>query len=312
MKTDPNPPAGVTPERVAPVTLQIPAEVSIPSSGVYMNEKHAYWLNGDGPVPSVTTVLGVMDKPAVGVFKAKEAARAMFRRMITNPPAVLDEDEGIKWALQEADKVRDKAASLGSSVHLLADLEGQPLGASESPYKGFQVSDDTLPYLEAYRGFLARYSASSIVSSEHAVWSLNGYAGTYDLMMMIPCEICRQEDIEGSCAEPELWLIDIKTSGKGPYPEWGLQLAGYRWADYIVLPGDPTLYPMPEIQRAGVLHLRPDLYNVGSPDKGWRLIEYPITYALDYVPFLAALELYKWKESKRFTKSKLIGRQSKR
>jgi len=162
-----------------------------------------------------------------------------------------------------------------------------PSGASETAYKGFQVSDDTIPYLEAYRGFLARYSASSIVSSEHAVWSLQGYAGTYDLLMMI---------------EDELWLLDIKTSGKGPYPEWGLQLAGYRWADYIVLENDPVLYPMPQIQRAGVLHLRPDLYL----DTGWRLIEYPITKALDYRAFLSALELWRWRDSKRFTKSKLL------
>jgi len=101
----------------------------------------------------------------------------------------------------------------------------------------------------------------------------------------------------------ELWLIDIKTSGKGPYPEWGLQLAGYRWADYIVLENDPVLYPMPQIQRAGVLHLRPDLYR----DTGWRLIEYPISYDLDYRKgFLAALELYRWREGKRFTKSRLL------
>jgi len=254
-----------------------------------MTPGHEYYLNGDGPVPSVTTVLGIMDKPAVGVFKAKEAARAIIRRTYDRESGALwdDEDEAIKWALKEADKVRDTAASLGSSVHLLADLEGMPLRASETAYKGFQVSDDTIPYLEAYRGFLARYSASSIVSSEHAVWSLQGYAGTYDLLMTI---------------DGELWLIDIKTSGKGPYPEWGLQLAGYRWADYIVLPGDPVLYPMPQIQRAGVLHLRPDLYT----DTGWRLIEYPITKALDYRAFLSALELWRWRESKRFTKSRLM------
>jgi len=275
-------PAGVTPDRVATEKV----------AGVLMNDKHQYWLNGDGPVPSVTTILGIMDKPAVGVFKAKEAARAIYRAdmALSVNPALATEDDAIRWALAQADKVRDTAANLGSSVHLLADLvglEGLPPEATENGYKGFQVSDDTIPYLEAYRGFLARYSASSIVSSEHAVWSLQGYAGTYDLLMTI---------------DGELWLIDIKTSGKGPYPEWGLQLAGYRWADYIVLPNDPVLYPMPQIQRAGVLHLRPDLYL----DTGWRLIEYPITKALDYRAFLSALELWRWRDSKRFTKSKLL------
>ena len=291
-------PAGVTPDRVASGT------VAATSTGVHMTPGHEYYLNGDGPVPSVTTVLGIMDKPAVGVFKAKEAVRALYRLDIHTLHSA-SEEEQIKWALAQADKVRDTAASLGSSVHLLADLEGMALGGQESAYKGFQVSDDTIPYLEAYRGFLARYSASSIVSSEHAVWSLQGYAGTYDLMMNMTCQECVAlgHSTDDLCSEPELWLIDIKTSGKGPYPEWGLQLAGYRWADYIVLPGDPVLYPMPQIQRAGVLHLRPDLYL----DTGWRLIEYPISYDLDYRKgFLAALELYRWREGKRFTKSKLL------
>jgi hypothetical protein len=254
-----------------------------------MTPDHRYYWNGKGPVPSVTTVLGIMDKPAVVQWKAKESARAMFRALAAGAepaPEPVTEEEMINWAVREADKARDTAASLGSSVHLLADLVGQYPGGSESPYKGFQVSDDTIPYLTAYRGFLGRYSASSIVSSEHIVWSLNGYAGTYDLIMLI---------------DGELWLIDIKTS-KGFYPEYGLQLAGYRWADSIILPGNPEAYPMPQIQRTGVLHLRPDQYS----DTGWRLIEYPTTYEKDYIAFLACLELYRWKSEGRFTKSRLV------
>lgn len=271
--------AGGTPERVAPGTV----------TGAYMNDKHEYWYNGIGPVPSVTTILGIVDKPAVGIFKAKEAARAVFRAF---PAGHLsgDEDEVIKWALQEADKARDKAAELGSSVHLLADL----VGSDESDSTGFEVGSDTFPYIKAYRGFLDVYGASSIVSSEHIVWSLNGYAGTYDFILRSGCEL------HSFC----LWLIDIKTSGKGPYPEWGLQLAGYRWADSIIIPGDVRSYPMPEIHHTAVLHLRPDLY----PDTGWRLIEYPTSYEKDYIAFLAALELWRWRKEGRFLKSKLLPR----
>lgn len=279
--------AGGTPERVAPGTV----------TGAYMNDKHEYWYNGIGPVPSVTTILGIMDKPAVGIFKAKEAARAVYREAVFSPHAdrlEASEEDVIKWALKEADKARDTAAELGSSVHLLADLVGQYPGGQESPYSGFQVSDDTIPYIEAYRGFLEAYDRSSIVSSEHIVWSLNGYAGTYDFILRSGCEL------HSFC----LWLIDIKTSGKGPYPEWGLQLAGYRWADSIIIPGDVRSYPMPEIHHTAVLHLRPDLY----PDTGWRLIEYPTSYEKDYIAFLAALELWRWRKEGRFLKSKLLPR----
>jgi hypothetical protein len=55
---------------------------------------------------------------------------------------------------------------------------------------------------------------------------------------------------------------------------------------------------MPEIHKAGVLHLRPDQY----PDTGWRLIEYPITYEKDYMTFLGALEVYRWRKEGRFLK----------
>lgn len=279
-------PAGGTPGGLASSTVAPKSMV-----GAYMTPDHRYYFNGEGPAPSVTTVLGILDKPAVVIWKARETARAI----LTNPdeyivPAddptfAVTLDQRINAAVKAADKQRDTAASLGSSVHLLADMEGMGLGASEKAEKGFQVSDDTIPYLNAFRGFLDRYSASSIVSSEKVVWSLNGYAGTYDLLMTI---------------EDELWLIDIKTS-KGYYPEYGLQLAGYRWGDYIILPGNPVPYPMPHIKRTGVLHLRPDQY----PDTGWRLIEYPTTYKQDYIAFLAAVELYKWKAEGRFTKSKL-------
>jgi hypothetical protein len=127
-----------------------------------------------------------------------------------------------------------------------------------------------------------------VVSSEKAVYSLNGYCGTYDLLVLFECDCHRG-----------LWLIDIKTS-KSYYPEYGLQLAAYRWADYIVLPGDPHLYPMPDIQHTGILHLRPDQYQ-----EGWRLIEYPTTYEDDYLVFLGALEAFRWRKANRFSKSVL-------
>ena len=264
------------------MTLELPnlnVKALMPA-GVFMTDDHRYYFNGHGPNVSVTTVLDIMSKPALITWKAQEAARAMYRDL----PDLrkMTEQDAVNWAVKEADKARDTAARIGSGVHLLADMASR---ASESDSKGFGVSEQEEPYLDAFTDFLGRYSASSIVSSEKAVWSENGYAGTYDLLMLI---------------NDELWLIDIKTS-KGYYPEYGLQLAGYRWADAIVLPNDPRVYPMPQIQRTGVLHLRPDQY----PDTGWRLVEYPTDYKADFIPFLGLLEAWKWRNEGRFTKSRL-------
>lgn len=288
--------AGVTPDRVAQPTVaasdqpsQYPAAgYDFTTAGLLMTTDHRYYFNGQGPWPSVTTVIGILDKPAVVQWKARETARAILKDpdtyvVSTDDPTYLSGlDERINAAVRSADSQRDTAAKLGTSVHLLANI----VGASESAVDGFQLSEQEKPYVDAFRGFLAFLEAQggTIVSSEHAVWNLNGYAGTYDLILSL---------------RDQLWLIDIKTS-KGYYPEYGLQLAAYRWGENIALPGDPRLYPMPEIQRTGVLHLRPDQY----PDSGWRLIEYPTTER-DYIAFLAALDLFNWKSEGRFQKSVL-------
>lgn len=277
---------------VAPASVATPTVVDLSSVlpvGAFRTSDHRYYFNGQGPVPGVTSVLEVMSKPALITWKAKETGRAIYRMMLEPQrwegmgPEV-DEEQAILWALKAADQSRDKAAKLGSSIHLLADMASR---ASESDSAGFTVSDEEFPYLTAWKGFLAFLEAQGgrIISSEHMIWSLNGYGGTYDLIVEM--------------AE-ELWMLDIKTS-KGYYPEYGLQLAAYRWADSIIVEGTPTAYPMPEIQRAGVLHLRPDQY----PDTGWRLVEYPITYEKDYMAFLGCLEVYRWRQEDRFSKSNL-------
>lgn len=289
------PRAPVAAETVQVVTDLVNALIPV---GAFRTDDHRYYMNGEGPNPSVTTVLSILDKPAIVTWKAKETARALMHADTTQL-AGMSEDEQILWALKEADKARDTAASLGSSVHLLADLIGNAPQGQEKPLEGFEISKEQYPYVQAYRHFLDRYDASSIVSSEKMVWSLNGYAGTYDLLMMLPTGGALLTRDMNEPLDPELWLIDIKTS-KGFYPEYGLQLAAYRYADSIILPGDPRLYPMPLIQRTGILHLRPDLY----PDTGWRLIEYPTTDR-DWIAFLGALEVYNWKQEKRFLKSKL-------
>lgn len=304
------------------------AITSLLPPGAFRTTDHAYYFNGKGPYPSVTTILDVMSKPALIQWKAQQAAKAMLQLALENGNQMEegwispeDETELISRSLKEADKARDDAARIGSGVHLLADMQARSCyddgkgrlhhsgcqlsdqecrsRASETAVDGFQVSDEVKPYLEAFRGFLGRYSASSIISSEKMVLNYEGYAGTYDFLMMMKRNPLQRQVESALVNDQELWLIDIKTS-KGYYPETGLQLAAYRWADVIILEGDPKPYPMPIVHRTAVLHLRPDQY----PDTGWRLIEYPTT-AYDYQTFLSALKLYEWRKRGRFTKSNL-------
>jgi len=256
--------------------------------GLVMSQDHRYWFNGEGPRPSVTTILEVLSKPALVYWKGQEVARAIYRdsKAFFGQAWDVSEDQAIKWAMGKADEQRDRAAKLGSSIHLLADMQARSQSGSEKAQDGFQVSDEEKPYLEAWKRFTAFLEAqgASIVSSEHAVWG-EGYAGTYDLILSM---------------DDALWMVDIKTS-KDIYPEYALQLAAYGHAAGIILANDPKLYPMPKIDRYAVLHLRPDAY----PQDGYKLIEYPVTER-DYFSFISALDLYEWRREDRFSKAALL------
>jgi hypothetical protein len=263
--------------------------------GLVMSQDHRYWFNGEGPRPSVTTVLEVLSKPALVYWKGQEVARAIYRdsKAFFGQAWDVGEDQAIKWAMGKADEQRDRAAKLGSSIHLLADMVQRAPEGAEKAVESFRVSDEEKPYLEAWRRFTAFLEAqgASIVSSEHAVWG-EGYAGTYDLIVQMP-----RNALLPNAPDHQLWLVDIKTS-KGIYPEYALQLAAYGHAAGIILPNDPKLYPMPKIDRYAVLHLRPDAY----PQDGYKLIEYPVTER----EYFSALDLYEWRKEDRFNKATLL------
>jgi hypothetical protein len=46
-----------------------------PSVGLWRNERHQYFWNGEGPFPGVTSVIKVIDKPAIVGWAKRETAR---------------------------------------------------------------------------------------------------------------------------------------------------------------------------------------------------------------------------------------------
>lgn len=239
-------------------------------TGLFMSSDHKYWHNGKGPMPSVTTILRVLDKPALSSWYKRQVAEAAVLRQEewSSKPVT----EAVSWLMSMPDGTRDNAAAKGTAIHGLVDIAGR---ASPEAGTALPVSPEYLEALTAFQRFLeARGGSQAIVSSEKAILNLSeGYAGTFDLLMHI---------------DSELWLVDVKT-GKGVYPDYALQLAAYGMAEHIALPNDPSLYPFPTPTRYGVLHLRPEAY----PGDGYRLIEYQITDK-ERLAFLAACELWRW------------------
>jgi hypothetical protein len=244
---------------------QIKANVaarSIAQVGLARDENHNYYLDGRGPITSVTTILKVVDKsgPLVGWAK-RITAEAAVRHAAELPAWVKDfGDDGAVGMLTKASNViRDKAANAGSEIHTLA----------EAIVKGSEVEVpvDLAPYVNSFLRWRTDFEPEYL-AAEEMVYSHHGYAGTFDA-------ICR---IAG-----ETWMLDYKTS-KGVYAETALQLAAYAAADFIGRPGDPNRYAIPAVDQFGVVHIRPE---------GAELVPFDVTGAFD--AFLAFKRGAEWR-----------------
>jgi hypothetical protein len=242
----------------------------IPQVGLFRTDNHEYWRDGVGPFPGVTSVLRIIDKPAIVGWAKRETARCA----VDNYDFVQDlisrggKPAAVSWLSAIPDFQRDIAGDLGSAVHRLAE--------DISRNRKVDITAEQLPYVEAYRAFLTDYRPT-FKSLERMVFSEKGYGGTFDWLATI--------DGLG------LGLGDTKTS-KAIYPETALQLAGLKNADHIGLPNDPKRYRMPKVRWTAVLHLRPELYA-----KGYRLVQFSVTDA-EYEAFLSALSLTRWRKQR--------------
>lgn len=153
---------------------------------------------------------------------------------------------------------RDAAANRGTQVHKM----GERLINGES----VTVPDLLRPYVDSYVKFLdefqlrARYVEGLVYSETHR------YVGTFDIVgdILLPDmpeydHLPRDDDgFVCNC------LIDAKTNRSGIFGETALQLAGYRFAEFMQSdPKDPdTAFPMPEITWTGALWIRPSGYSL--------------------------------------------------
>ncbi len=242
--------------------------------GLTRDERHVYrWNDGGsvvGPIPSVTTVIKLIDKsgPLVGWAKRETAACA-----VRNLDALLamreagGADAAISWLKTIPDYQRDRAADRGTSVHAIAEQ----IVRGQEP----EVPAELAGYVDAYRRFLATWRPT-FVAVEQMVCSLrHGYAGTFDAIAVI---------------DGERWLLDIKTSA-GTYAETALQLAAYAAADFIGRPGDPGRYRVPRVTRFGVIHVT---------GEGADLVPYAVDRGT-FRAFLRCREVWAWTQEEAKT-----------
>lgn len=199
---------------------------------------------------SVTTIIGGgLPKPALlpwGIKSVAETAVAKRRTLVamtgeceTDGKCTPDNwcsscDAAVRWLKSSPYQQRDKAADLGTKIHEAA--EAYKLGKPMPPWP-----ESIAPHMAQYEHWLLAF-APTFEQTEASVFSrAQRYAGTLDAIVTL--------------SDGRKLLIDYKT-GKAVYPEVGLQLAAYRYAEFIALP-DGTESPVPEVDGCAVLHLGP-------------------------------------------------------
>lgn len=186
----------------------------------------------------------------------------------------IDREGAVDWLKGAAFRDRDKKADLGTSIHTA--IEAHTLGKPQPPWP---VA--IKPKMAAFLKFLEDFSPEFLMSEASVFSRTEHYAGTLDAIVKIRAT---GTTLETSGAERTL-LLDFKT-GKGVYPESALQLAAYRYAEFVGAP-DGSEQPLPECDGGAVVHLT---------DEGYELVEV-VCDADVFKAFLYVREVFRWQDA---------------
>lgn len=217
------------------------------SAGLAFDDRrHRYTLDGKR-IPSVTTILGALNKPGLPYWSAGLVARDAITnhdywgQRIHNgedPEQVIRDLKRTPW------KERDKAARRGTRIHqvLEAAAHGDPTDCPR----------DLLPMAQQAVDLLDREDVRTLETEARGHNRELWYAGTIDLIATV---------------RGETWLLDWKSS-RSVHETHVMQVAAYAHMDTI-LTIDGEEKPMPHIDRLGIIHISDDsasLVDVGDPD----------------------------------------------
>lgn len=257
---------------------------------------------------SVTTIIGGgIPKPALINWAKKFVADytldqwVLLSRKVELMETIEDDDDRAseretirKWLSDSPYRDRDKKADLGTLVHDYA--EAHTLGKPMPP-----IPDDAAPFLEQFRQFIDQYEPTFIAVEAPCLSREQKYAGTLDAIAEFPTGKFTDRflatvlgsldeiDIEQRVAHLRIrgtvrLLLDWKTSKSGIFPEVGLQLAAYRYADTFLGMPDGSEATMPEVDGAAAVNLRPEKFTI-----------YPVmTDETIYRTFLYAREVFRF------------------
>ena len=167
-------------------------------------------------VPSITNVIGVLDKPALPRWAAKMVAETAYRMRHALPE--MEEAEAVDMLKGSPWSKSKRAADRGTDIH--AYLEARLWGRDPDP-----LSEEASEYVAAAEAWLHTWQPEPLLT-ETTVFGV-GYAGTGDLWARI-----------GGVET----IVDFKT-GKALYDDSALQVAALWGASEAVVDGELRLAP---------------------------------------------------------------------
>jgi hypothetical protein len=223
--------------------------VTTPALAENVKGKGRHYRTADGGlVPSVTNVIGILDKPALPRWAAKMVAeRAMqlkhsLARM--DDGEVVDTLKGAPWSKSQ------RAADRGTDIHAYLEARLNRLEPEE-------LSSDAVPYKDAADDWFDSVGASFEDVQTEVTLFHPSYAGTTDLIGTL---------------DGRINIVDFKTS-KAVYDEAALQLSAlagcYTDAQGVAVPWRDDTGLMFEVPRLVVVRIGTDKWEekvVAEPD----------------------------------------------
>lgn len=172
------------------------------------NEKNHRYTLDEKPVTGVTTILGVIAKPALINWSANMAVDYMCEHigeLLKFPINKENTDKILKEARKAHCMKRDKAADIGTIAHKQIEnwINGDPLD---------EVDSKVRKMVDNFIGWADKNKVEFLASEKQVYSEKNWFAGTYDFL----CKI-----------DGKTYLGDVKTSS-GIYPEMFFQCAAYQ------------------------------------------------------------------------------------
>jgi hypothetical protein len=238
----------------------------------YTDRWHQYALDGKR-VPSVTGITGALNKPALPVAAAKEAALWAARNVAGLD--MMDTDAWVKAAAAAPREVWNARADDGRRLHKLAEsvVLGEPM---PDELDGAPVADHVRDMAEQLVRFFDAWDVQPLASEAMIFHEAYRYAGRFDLAAELK--------------NAGRWLLDYKTGASGIYAETSLQLTAYGHATHYVTPDneDRTMSEL-GIERAAAVWIRPD---------SWELV--PVKYDVGVFAYFRHLgAVHEWTKISR-------------